>query len=503
MHLFPAPNFLDKDLLPMIAPWAQDEVADVSLGDKRLRNRLERILSDLGQRPNLSIPAACGGRAEMEAAYRFFDNDKVTLEKVIQPHFLKTRERIAQHERVLLINDSTELDLTRPEQQIEGVGDLDGSRRGVLLHLLHAYATDGTPLGSVAAEIVNRTDGVSLATAVQKNTKRKHTAIEDKESYRWVKALRHANDVAVHVPGVSCVYVADSEADIYEIFVEPTSPTASMDWLIRGCQDRAVLDAADKPDGCLRAKVMASPVLFEVTLQIRGRQAKTATETRSRRTTRVSRQAQVQVRAAQVMLRPPWRFDRTLVPVAVNVVLVRESNPPAGEEPIEWMLFTTLPIDTPEQVQTVVTYYCIRWQIELLFRTLKSGCRIERRRFEHVDRILPCLGVYVIVAWRTMFVCRLGRNCPDADCEMVFEPSEWKAVWVAVHQQSPPSIPPRLGEMVDLIAQLGGYVKRKGSVPGAQTVWIGMQRMYDLAWAWGSFGPEGRGQTPNQMRCVV
>jgi hypothetical protein len=135
----------------------------------------------------------------------------------------------------------------------------------------------------------------------------------------------------------------------------------------------------------------------------------------------------------------------------------------------------------------------VRWNIEILFRTLKSGCRIERRRFEDIDRVLPCLALYLIVSWRTMFVCRLGRECPDLDCEAVFEPSEWKAVWVAVHKKKPPKQAPRLATIVHLIAQLGGYVERPKNEPGVQTIWIGLQRMYDLAWAWDSFGPGASG----------
>ncbi len=239
----------------------------------------------------------------------------------------------------------------------------------------------------------------------------------------------------------------------------------------------------------LREQILATPVLYQVELLIRGRKAKTAVEERGRRQNRETRSATVQVRAATVTLRPPWRFDRKLPAITVNVVLVREPKPPAGEPPVEWMLATTLPIDTPEQVRTVVEYYGVRWCIEVLFRTLKSGCRIERRRFEHVDRLLPCLGLYLIVAWRTLFVCRMGRECPELDCEAIFEPSEWKAVWAAVHKKKPPTKVPRLGEMVRLIARLGGYVERPKSEPGPQTVWIGLQRMYDLSWAWDTFGP--------------
>jgi hypothetical protein len=466
----------------MIAPWVKDEMEKADLGDERLDIRLELLLAALGKRPNLSIPAACGGRAEMEAAYRFFDNEKVTFDKVLQPHVARTWQRVAEQKVALLVQDTSEIDLTRPEQEVAGVGDLDGSRRGFLLHEMQAFTPQGTPLGTVWAEILNRTDGVSHASAAEKDYEKKHTPIEEKESLRWLTGLRQARAVAEQLPEVQCVCVADSEADIYEWFAEPRG---AAHWLIRACQNRAL--EGSQPH--IREQVLTMPVLYQVELLIRGRKAKTAVEERSRRQNRETRQATVEVRAATVTLRPPWRFDRELPAITVNVVLVREPRPPADEPPVEWILVTTLPIDTPEQVRQIVEYYCVRWTVEVFFRTLKSGCRIERRRFEHVERILPCLALYLIVAWRTLFVCRMGRACPDLDCEAIFEPSEWKAVWMAVRKKKPPKKAPRLGEMVHLIASLGGYVERPGSEPGAQTVWIGLQRMYDLAWAWDSFGP--------------
>jgi hypothetical protein len=468
----------------MIAPWAKAEVCQADLGDERLDERLAILLSDLGTRPNLSIPAACGGRAEMKAAYRFFDNEKVTFENVMEPHIARTKERMAEHTVVLMVQDTTEADLTRPEREVEGAGELDGARRGFLLHEMQAFTPDGTPLGTVWAEVVNRSEGVSRASVAEKQHQRKHTPIEEKESMRWLTALRAARQVAQELPGVQSVCVADSEADIYEVFAEPRGEVP-VHWLIRACQDRATSEVGKH----LRDQVLATPVRYQVELLIRGRRAKTAAEDRARRQNRETRQAQVEVRAAPVTLRPPPRPDRKLPAVTVNVVLVREPNPPLGETPVEWILVTTLPIATLEQVRAIVEYYCVRWCIEILFRTLKSGCRIERRRFEHVDRVLPCVGLYLIVAWRTLFICRMGRSCPDVDCEAIFEPSEWKAVWVAVNRKKPPKKIPRLAEMVHLIASLGGYVERPHSEPGTQTLWIGLQRMYDLAWAWDTFGP--------------
>jgi hypothetical protein len=351
---------------------------------------------------------------------------------------------------------------------------------------MQGFTPDGTPLGTVWVEVLNRTDGVSHAPSSEKSRKRKNTPIEEKESFRWLTGLREARKVAQEMPEVQCVCAADSEADIYEVFAEPRGEYP-VQWLIRACQDRGTCDDAGQRQ---RDQVLATPALYEVELLIRGRSAKTAAEDRARRENRETRRAIVEVRAAKVTLRAPYRHDRKLPPVTANVVLVREPNPPAGETRVEWMLVTTLPIDALEQVRKIVEYYCVRWCIEILFRTLKSGCRIERRRFEHIDRVLPCVGLYLIVAWRTLFVCRMGRSCPDLDGETIFEPSEWKAVWMAVNRKRPPKKSPRLGEMVHLIASLGGYVHRPHSEPGTQTLWIGLQRMHDLAWAWESFGPE-------------
>lgn len=492
----------------MIAPWVEEEMSTVKLGDVRLDARAAVVLSALGERPNLSIPAGCRGRAEMVAAYRFFDNDKVTFDKVLAPHIERTLQRAAQEKIVLLVQDTSEMDLTRPNSVVSGVGTLDNeSRRGFLLHEMQAFTTQSVPLGTAWATTVNRPEGVTRASAQTRN-ERQQTPIEEKESFRWLEGMRAAREVAQRLAGVSCICIGDSESDIYEVFAEPRGEQP-VHWLIRACQNRALdksVEAAGDHEGdqgassaeeqeqtrLLRARVLTSPVLYKMTLAVRGRKAKTGVETRGRRQSRENRQAEVEVRSARVTLRPPGRADRVLPAVTVNVVMVSEPNPPPGEPKIEWILVTTLPIDTPEQVRLIVEYYCVRWSIEILFRTLKSGCRIEERRFEDIERVLPCLAVMLIVAWRTLFVCRMGRSCPDIDCEAIFEPCEWQAVWVAVHGKKAPKKAPKLAEMVHLIAQLGGYVERPKQEPGVQTLWIGMQRMYDLAWAWNTFGPGGK-----------
>src|SRR5262249_27246659 len=134
-----------------------DEMIDLDLRDQRLNRRLQRILSDLAEKPSASIPAACGGRNELIAAYNFFDNEKALPQSILQPHYQRTQQRIAAQERVILVPDTTEVDLTRPQQQVVGAGLLDdGSRRGAHVHALHAFSEDGTPLGTAGTEMWTR-----------------------------------------------------------------------------------------------------------------------------------------------------------------------------------------------------------------------------------------------------------------------------------------------------------------------------------------------------------
>ena len=477
----------------MLAAWVVEEMKTVELNDRRLNERLITLLDQLAAKPTASIPAACGGGgAEVMAAYRFFDNDKATYEGIMQPHLEATRLRMAEQQVVLLVQDTTELDLTRPEKQVQGAGLLDGNaRRGLLSHVLHAFTPDGTPLGTVQSEPWTRDDDAVTSNSLSR-AERAATPIEEKESHRWVVAMQHAQEEARRASATTFICVGDSEADIYELFAQGAADP-QMQWLVRGCQNRAVQKDEETAENYVKERVLSQPVLFTQKINVRGRTAQVACETRGRRQPRKSRETEVAVRAASVTLRPPRRPDRKLPPVTVNVVAVAEVNPPADDEPVEWILITTLPIADVEQVREIIQYYVVRWMIEIFFRVLKGGCRVEGRRFEHVDRLLTCLAIYMIVAWRTLFVCRMGRSCPDIDCQAIFEPAEWKSVWKVVHRTDPPRTPPSLGEMVRMVAQLGGYVNRKrDDAPGPQTVWLGLQRMHDMALCWELFGPDSR-----------
>ena len=199
---------------------------------------------------------------------------------------------------------------------------------------------------------------------------------------------------------------------------------------------------------------------------------------------RPARRIHQQLRVARLTFKAPHRSDRTLADIEVSAVLAREVDPPQGEEPIEWLLLTSLPVETAEQALEKLQWYLCRWQIEVFFKILKSGCRIEKLQLETLERLEPALAFYLIIAWRVLYLTLLGRDCPQMPCNVVFAEEEWRAVYIVTKRQPPPETPPSLDAMVRMVASFGGFLNRKGDgFPGPQSLWIGLQRTRDFVLA--------------------
>jgi hypothetical protein len=438
------------------------ELEGISLGDQRLNRRARGVLETLGEKPTVSIPAACGGWHETRAAYRLFDHDEVSAERVLAPHIACTEARLREHPRVLCIQDTTELDYST-KKGIAGLGPLnDESRWGLYLHPTLAVTPERVPLGLLELHSWAREPG-SL-----NEDKDPNRPLEDKESVRWVDGFARVDELAERLTETRLTYIADREGDLYDLFVEAPCPDQGADWLVRvQHRDRLLSDGRT-----LRAALEAAPVLTEIRFDrppAKGRSARTVDQ---------------QLKVARVTLKAPARPDRTLVDVTVTALLATEPNPPAGEAPLEWLLLTNLAVETPEEASEKLLWYLCRWQVEIYFKVLKSGCRIEELQLEKRERLEPALAFYMIIAWRVLYLTMLGRECPQMPCDTVFADEEWKAVYLVTQRKSPPEQPPSLDTMVRMVASLGGFLNRKrDGFPGPKTLWIGLQRVPDFVLA--------------------
>lgn len=453
-----------------------EELKGIDLGDERLNQRSTLLLETLAADPAASVNSACGGWGETMAAYRFFDNSSVTPDLILQPHIEATKRRIKEHPVVLIAQDTTELNFSAHPPRDAGCLNKE-DRFGFYDHTHLAITPQRLSLGVVGSEQFSRTPE-----SLGKTKDRAHLPIEEKESFRWLSGYRLASKLARECPDTQIVSVSDSEADIYDIFLEADKQPTPADFVIRAKEDRSTPER-DPDSGpnvyCkMRDEVSASKVRARRTVSL------------PRTAKRKAREAELEIRAVRVTLKPPHARSR-LATVTLSVVLVEEVGGPGDGTDVSWLLLSTLPIESVDEVLCVVDYYVARWTIEIYFRVLKTGCRVEKIQLETTSRVKNCLAFYKIIAWRVMHLTYLNRQCPSLCCTALFEDCEWKSVWRITTKRKLPKTPPSLSEFMPLLAQLGGYNNRPSEPPpGPQAIWVGIRRMTDFAIAWLDFGPK-------------
>ena len=459
------------------------EERELNMDDATPTKPLCTAHSQLAQRSDAGIPVACGGYAEIDAAHRLFYTPGATFQGVLEPHVSGTRERIARQAVALVVQHTTAVDQIWPGDIIHGE-DLPGADGGreLFLQMMHAFTPDGVPMGTLLADMSFREPG-SPDCAGRSRTGRAVSTGGEKESCRSLNMLRDLDKQAGLFPDTQLIFLGDGEFYIFDALSEPLR----IGWI--ACPDRqpALLPDGDGVAASLHDHLLAQPVSCTQTFNVCGREATLAFEKDTRGRPRDSRRAVAEIRSATISLQPPGQTSAGLPAFTVNAVLVREAGTPAGGDPMEWILLTNLPVAGADQVRTQVGYYCARRMIKTFLRVLKLGCKTDEYGFEHIDQVAPCLAFYLIAAWRTLCVYSLGRSHPDIDCEAIFDPAEWNPVWMAFKKGAPPGKAPALGEIATMVAQLGGYIVRKNSPPGPQTIWSGLQRAYDFSLGWKMF----------------
>jgi hypothetical protein len=440
--------------------WAAAEFGAAELGDARLHKRLLALVRRLASAPHCSLPQALPD-AELKAAYRFFDNERVDPDGILGSHIAQTIARMRELPVVLAAADTTEFNLTHLAATT-GLGH--GSQahlRGFFMHSLLALAPEGLPLGVAGLKCWAR-DPAELG---QRHRRRARAAAE-KESAKWVQGLGQIEQLAKHCPGTQIVAVCDREADLYELFAEPRAP--NVHWLVRAAWDRRVAH----PQAHLWAAMAAAPLLGSRALALPAREGAP------------TRLARLVLRAAAVRVRRPKSRRGAGLPaeVEVHALWAIETDPPAGAEPIEWLLLSSAPIADYDQACERLDWYARRWMIESWHRVLKSGCRIEARQFGSLERFVRATALFAVIAWRILYATMLARLEPTLSCEVLFEPAQWQALYCRTHASaSPPQRPPTLAEAIGWVARLGGYLGRKRDRPPGPTVlWRGFLALHEI-----------------------
>jgi len=444
------------------ADWVEDEFGTLEVYDPRLKRRLFSLVHDFYDQPQAPIAQACTTPAKTKAAYRLLHNRRIDMKQLLDAHVDSTVERIKACDVVLAVQDTTTLNYST-HLALQGVGPISNTKDksvGLIVHDTMAFTEQGTPLGLLDVQCWARD-----FRDIGKKHRRKQLPIEEKESIKWLNSYRAVSEVQRLCPDTLIVSVADRESDIYEFFVEQAKTADGAHLLVR----------------CDRARNRKAPQ--ENLWQLMGNVPVAGTRVLSvpSKGCRPGRDATMQIRYAPVTLKPPQGSVHPTVDVWM--VYSREVDCPATvKEPLEWMLLTTVAVDSFEQACQRLSWYARRWGIEVYHRTLKSGCRIEDRRLEDADSLQSCLAIDMVVAWRIYHLTKLGREKPDSPCSVFFEEPEWKSLYMFVHKTAHlPEKEPTLRQAMRMVAGLGGFLGRKGDGdPGPTTLWRGLQRLSDI-----------------------
>jgi hypothetical protein len=440
--------------------WIVEELVGADFGDIRLTGRMMRLVEKLSERPEASVPAACGKSSTAKAAYRFWNNPAVSPRRILAPHVQETARRACEHSVVLVAQDTTEVNLTSHRKTTE-LGYLGSTEcRGLMMHNLLAISPEGTPLGVIHERF--------WARPPQEQGKRKtrnQRRLGEKESQRWLDGVTEAEAALGEHPHL--VVVADRESDLYDLFAMPRS--SRTDLLVR-VRDRR--RRVEHPAKHLGTAIGESPARCETTVEV------------PRADGRPSRQAILTLRWKRLVLCRPANHlgEAPVEPVPLWFLSAREENPPTGQSPLDWLLASTLPISGLEDALRSLTWYLHRWRIEQFHFVLKSGCRIERLQLKTAESMKAAIATFSIVAWRLLWLTYEARRQPHAACTRVLDEATWQMAYRALHPRTPlPKMPPSLSEATRWIAQLGGFLGRKhDGHPGVVTLWRGWRRLEDL-----------------------
>jgi len=441
--------------------WAEREFGEVSLGDKRRTQRAVKMASQMACEPLGSLPKQMKSWEAQKGAYRLLDNGKVSHPQLSEPHWRHTRETAGQAGSVILmVQDFTDLNYTH-HPATQGLGPISSQAflSGLWVHnTLAIQPQERRVLGLVYQQVWAR-EAQTYKGRESKTTRRKRS---NRQSLRWGQAV-----TAIGKPpeGVKWVYVADREADLFEFFENTLKIGA--DFCIRLVQERRLADWTVEQPLYLLKTMREVPEMGQRTLNIPASPGQAA------------RQAHLAVSWQNVTLRSPRNIPGEDKYLTAWVVRTWEQKPPADVDPIEWLLITSVSVQSLPDALERIDWYTCRWIIEEYHRCLKTGCQIEKSQLRHAERIQRLLAFLSILAVRLLQLRDLSRATPHLLAIDHVDPILVQIIALRVNKE-PNDL--SLGSFWIETAKLGGFPARKSDGdPGWLRLWRGWLQLLDIA----------------------
>lgn len=451
--------------------WGRAVFGDAELGDERRTRRLVQIAAGAAERPNGRISQVFNTTPDREGAYDFMESPLLPTDQIGLAAFRATARNAAEHEVVFVPIDGTSIKLW------DGVGHKDFGRIGTHankatgLKVINAIAVDpaGVPIGLCSQYWWSRP---------RRKVKKRHREkrrTEQKETGHFARVIRDSKaNLREQAPNTRCWFQLDREGDAWPLLLELID---SGEWFtVRNCFDRRVHSSEGRL--YLRHVLRKQPVRCIYEIDVTQRNAHKEHKARK------ARRARLTARAATVSLELSDRKSKRMYVVTLNALLIREhGTTPQGEEPIEWVLLTNYPLKNRNCIEQVIFGYTLRWRIEELHKSWKTGCcDVEQTQLHSSQAVIRWATILAVVATRVERLKHKARTSPDEPASIELSAEEVAALVLLKRRRKRPretiSSNPTIGEATLWIAELGGYTgKSSGGPPGSITIGRGLQRL--------------------------
>jgi hypothetical protein len=442
--------------------WSEEEFGRAELGDARRTARLVAMGAAACERPSGKVAAVFGTDRDREGVYDFLESEHVAAEEILASVVAATGRRCRDLPYVVVPVDGTSISVV-DRARAKDFGSVGSDSRGSRgLKVIDALAVDpeGMVLGWLDLKFWTRT--ANRKVLARGSRVRKMRPLEEKETRFWVDGVTSAA-TALDEQGVRGWFQIDREGDARDILL--ALKATSHWWTVRGGQDRS-LELEGGSTDTLRSQMSARPVLDTYTLDVTARPG------------RKPRAARMVVRVAEVVIRLRKPRTNDIQPFPVFVVWAREEGTtPAKEEPIDWLLFTNRHVASFADATLVIHGYSQRWRVEECHRTWKSGaCDVEATQLESAAAVTRWAVILAAVATRIERLKRMARTKPDLPAVAELTPLEVQALKLLKFGANAADGMPTIGDVVDWLAELGGFThKYSGRPPGATVLDRGLR----------------------------
>jgi hypothetical protein len=450
--------------------WAEEQFGQCDLEDERRTRRLVEVAASALCHPSGSLPEQAADMADLKAAYRLFACEDVNFEDIAGPHWEQTRRRPPG--TYLVLDDTTELDFGI-RRAISGMGQTgNGGGWGFLLHSALMVSAENAEIIGLAGQKIRYRKAAPKRENTTQRLKR------DRESDLWGQVIDRVGSPA---EDVRWVHVMDRGADNFEVYCHCRKQHA--DWVVRVTQKGRMVIVPDGTRIPLSPYLKTLPVVGTYELQLRAREAQPKRGHKQARQAQPSRTAKLEVRCGPLQMpfpkqKSPYLKRLSAVPIAMWVVHAVEVDAPKDVEAVEWILLTSLPVESFREAWLVLGYYEKRWLIEEWHKALKTGCRVECRQLQSKEGLERITALLSVVAVRLLQLKAAARTNPDRPANQVV-PQHWIKMLVAARKRLKPTTTMTIGDFYRELAKLGGFLGRKSDgEPGWITIWRGWQKLY-------------------------